>query len=221
MQKQEIKLLVFDWDGTLADSEQFIVNAMQAAIEQLDLDMRTRDEIRNIIGLGLMEAADVLFPGLNQIEHERLADSYRKHYSSSAKGKTALFPDVIDTLYKLKEQDYKLAIATGKSRKGLDNSLQDTGIRSFFHTTRCADETFSKPHPRMLMEIMDQLLIEPENTLMIGDSEYDLLMAKNTSVAPVAVSYGTQTRERLLEHKPLTCLDNLNELPDWLAYYID
>ncbi len=221
MPKQEIKLLVFDWDGTLADSEQYIVNAMQSAIVQLNLDMRSRDEIRNIIGLGLMEAAGVLFPDLKQAEHEILADSYRKHYSSSAKGKTTLFPDVVETLYILQKQGFKMAIATGKSRKGLDNSLRETGIEDFFHMTRCADETFSKPHPGMLLDIMDQMFVEPENTLMVGDSEYDLLMAKNANVAPVAVSYGTQTRERLLEHNPLACLDSLNELPDWLTSNIN
>lgn len=216
MPKQEIKLLVFDWDGTLADSELFIVNAMQAAIKQHDLDMRTRDEIRNIIGLGLMEAAAVLFPELEQAGHAALADSYRQHYSATARGKTALFPEVKETLVKLQEQDYKLAVATGKSRKGLDNSLHETGIRDFFHITRCADETFSKPHPQMLFDIMEHLFIAPENTIMIGDSEYDLLMARNANVTPVAVSYGAQTRERLLEHNPLVCLDRLDELPAWL-----
>lgn len=217
MPKQDIKLLVFDWDGTLADSELFIVNAMQAAIQQHDLEMRTRDEIRNIIGLGLMEAAAVLFPDQGQTKHQLLTDSYRQHYSLSAKGKTILFPDVIKTLAKLQKQDYKMAIATGKSRKGLDNSLQETGTRDFFHVTRCADETFSKPHPQMLFDIMEQLFVGPENTIMIGDSEYDLLMARNANVTPVAVSYGTQSRERLLVHNPLICLDRLDELPAWLA----
>lgn len=217
MAKLEIKLLVFDWDGTLADSELFIINAMQAAIEQHNFDIRSSNEIRNIIGLGLIEAAAVLFPELEQSDYQLLTDSYREHYSASAKGKTVLFPDVIETLHTLQNLDYKLAIATGKSRKGLDNSLRETGIEDFFHMTRCADETFSKPHPKMLLDIMEQLLVEPENTLMIGDSEYDLLMAKNANVAPVAVSYGTQTRERLLGHNPLICLDRLDQLPEWLA----
>jgi phosphoglycolate phosphatase len=217
MSVKEIKLLVFDWDGTLADSEHFIVNAMQAAIEQHGLEFRSRNAIRNVIGLGLREAVAALFPELGGAGHEKLADRYRQNYSASASGKTALFPEVITTLVKLQKLDYKLAIATGKSRKGLDNSLQETGIGDFFHITRCADETFSKPHPQMLFEIMDHLLVRPEQTLMIGDSEYDLLMAKNANVAPVAVSYGTQNRERLLAHRPLACLDRLDELPEWLA----
>ncbi len=221
MSKKEIKLLVFDWDGTLAGSELMIVDAMQEAIKQHNLYVRTREDIRNIIGLGLMEAAAVLFPDLSQTDHKLLADSYRQHYFVSAKGKTTLFPDVIETLNNLQEKDYKMAIATGKSRKGLDNSLRDTGIEDFFHFTRCADETFSKPHPRMLFDIMEQLFISPENTIMIGDSEYDLQMARNAKVAPVAVSYGTQTRERLLEHGPVTCLERLSELPGWSAIIPD
>jgi len=217
MPKKGIKLLVFDWDGTLADSEWLIVYALQEAIKQHNLDMRTREDIRNIIGLGLMEAAAVLFPDLSPPDHKILADSYRHHYSAYAKGKTALFPDVIETLNNLQEMDYKMAIATGKSRKGLDNSLRECGVEDFFHFTRCADETYSKPHPQMLLDIMNHLFIAAENTMMIGDSEYDLQMASNAKVASVAVSYGTQNRERLLKFGPVTCLEKLSELPVWLT----
>lgn len=216
MKTNRIKLLVFDWDGTLADSEHFIVAAMQAAITEQRLAPRSPDEIRSIIGLGLMEAVAVLFPGVSEIELQLLTDSYRQYYSANARGKTTLFPEVIETLSRLQQQDYKLAIATGKSRKGLDNSLRETGIGDFFQVTRCADETFSKPNPQMLIDIMNELVVTPENTLMIGDSEFDLLMAKNANVAPVAVTYGTQTREQLLKHAPLACLDRLDELPVWL-----
>ena len=217
MSHKEIKLLVFDWDGTLADSELMIVNAMQEAIERHNLYPRTREDICNIIGLGLTEAVAVLFPELSHAEQALLTDSYRLHYSAIARGKTALFPDVVETLNNLQKNGYKMAIATGKSRKGLDNSLRETGIGDFFHFTRCADETFSKPHPQMLFDIMEQLFIDPENTIMIGDSEYDLQMARNAKVTAVAVSYGAQTKERLLKHGPITCLERLGILPGWLA----
>lgn len=217
MSPGQFELLIFDWDGTLADSEALIVSAMRAAITDLGLGRRSQDQIRNIIGLGLQEAAAVLFPDLTECQHGSLADSYRHHYAATAAGKTALFPEVRETLHQLHQQGYKMAVATGKSRRGLDNSLRETGMTGFFNMTRCADETCSKPHPRMLHEIMESLAAAPGATLMIGDSEYDLQMAKHAGIAAMAVSYGTQSRERLLEQKPLGCLDRLAELIPWLS----
>ena len=217
MSENRLKLLIFDWDGTLADSEFLIVNAMQSAIRELGMDRRNDGQIRNIIGLGLTEAATVLYPDLKAGDYVSLADSYRRNYSATAKGKTILFSDVREALNILQKQDYKMAIATGKSRRGLDNSLQETGIGDFFNITRCGDEAFSKPHPQMLFDIMDTLDIEPGNTLMIGDSEYDLQMATSAGVVSIAVSYGTQSKERLLLHNPVFCLDRLSQLVEWLS----
>ena len=209
--------MVFDWDGTLADTSARIVNAMHSAIHNLGLDVRSMDEIRNTIGLGLAEAVESLFPGMGRQDHQALISGYRQYYLQPSNGKTTLFPGVEETLHYLNDQGYLMAVATGKSRSGLDRALQETGFAEFFHASRCADEACSKPHPQMLLEIMDILNVEPEKTLMIGDSEYDLQMANNAKVAGIAVSYGTQSMERLLQCRPLTCLNELNELTDWLA----
>lgn len=212
----KFELLIFDWDGTLADSAASIVNAMQAAINDLALAPRTDAEIRRIIGLGLLEAITVLFPESSLTVREQLAQTYRSRYVSLTQGKTCLFPATRVTLDALRARNYQMAIATGKSRKGLDHALRETGIEDFFRFSRCADETFSKPHPQMLLEIMERLMIAPGQTLMIGDSEYDLQMAANAGVRSLAVSYGTQSRERLLEYQPLACLERIDELLQWL-----
>lgn len=217
MVNKSIKLLVFDWDGTLADSTASIVNAMQAAIDECGIEPRSDDNIRDIIGLGLLQAVAVLYPDINPADQEMLANKYRLHYSLANQGRTILFPGVHDTLNHLKTLDYQFAIATGKSRKGLDNSLRDSGVEEFFHFSRCADETISKPHPQMLMEIMDELDVKPVQTVMIGDSEYDLQMANNAGVKPVAVTYGSQTRDHLLKYKPVACLDKITDLVRWLV----
>ena len=215
MKKNGIKLLVFDWDGTLADSTALIVDAMQAAISQLQYQARSDGQISDIIGLGLVEAAQILFPGMERASHERIANCYRLHYAKRAH-ETSLFQDVPDTLRALQERGYRMAIATGKSRRGLDNSLRQTGLEDFFHATRCADETCSKPHPQMLHEILDELDMRPEHAVMVGDSAYDMEMALNAGMSPIAVSYGVHASARLLKYKPIACLDSLADLLDWL-----
>ena len=216
MKKRQVKLLVFDWDGTLADSEALIVGAMEAAIAQLQYQARSKAQIRDVIGLGLVEAAQALFPDMERDHHELLGNCYRQHYAKCAH-ETLLFPDVSETLRSLQQCEYGMAIATGKSRKGLDHSLRQTGLEGFFHVTRCADETCSKPHPRMLHEILDELDIQTHHAVMIGDSEYDMQMALNAGMPSIAVSYGVHESTRLLQYKPLACLDSLAELLNWLT----
>lgn len=216
MHNKSIKLLVFDWDGTLADSTTSIVTAMQATIVESGMEPRGNNEIMNIIGLGLQEAVSALYPELNSADREDLAQKYRLNYSRANSGKTRLFPGVVTTLKHLNKLDYHMAIATGKSRKGLDNSLSETGVAEYFLFSRCADETVSKPHPQMLMDIMDELDVKPEQTVMIGDSEYDLQMAHSAGVRPVAATYGSQAREHLLKYSPIVCLDEITELVGWL-----
>lgn len=216
MKKSQLELLVFDWDGTLVDSEAAIVTAMMNAITALGLAQRSHEDIRNIIGLGLSEAVNLLFPDMTPDRQQDLADSYRACYSNAAVNGTRLFPQTRETIRLLHEQGYLLAIATGKSRRGLDRSLKETGLEPYFHASRSADEAFSKPHPQMLEEIMDMLGILPHGTAMIGDSEYDLQMANNAGVAAIGVSYGVHDQERLLQYRPLICLQHINELYDWL-----
>ena len=210
-------LLVFDWDGTLSDSLQHIVNSIRYAIKKLGLPEKPEETIKSIIGLGLEEALQRLCPGIDALQSKNMASYYREHYASSTANNISLFPGAAEIIKLLHANGHELAVATGKSRRGLDKALQDSGLDEFFHYSRCADETFSKPHPQMLEDIMDILHARPERVLMIGDSEHDLQMAKNAGVCSAAVTYGAQDKEYLLKFEPLTCFNSLNELPQWLA----
>ncbi len=212
------QLLVFDWDGTLSDSLSQIVESLQDMITVLQLEQRSVEELRNIIGLGLDEGMSLLYPDLTASQRVKLTQSYHHHYrATSIQTGARLYDGVRETIQLLHRQGYFLAVATGKSRSGLQRSLEETGLKRYFHTTCCADEAFSKPHPQMLEEIMHELAISPGQTLMIGDSEYDLLMAANAGVYAAAVNYGVHDVQRLLEFKPLKCFDNLEDLPGWLS----
>ena len=213
---KQFGLLVFDWDGTVADSLHHIVWAMQAAIIEVGLPVRTREQILGIIGLGMHEAALELYPDADSATRRQMVQSYGQYYLQATTGNTVLFADARATLERLQEQGYVLAVATGKSRRGLDRAFAETGVKHYFQASRCADETVSKPHPQMLIELMQTLDIPAEQTLMIGDSHYDLLMATNAGVSSAAVNYGAQPASRLLEYHPLTTLNRLGELPLWL-----
>lgn len=210
------KLLVFDWDGTLMDSEARIVSCLSMTLSDLGLPALARDTLLNVIGLGLPEAVATLLPQADTDLIRCFIDRYRYHFLSDHHAQAVLFPGAKDVLIELDRQGYLLAVATGKGRRGLDRSLEDTGCGTLFAQSRCADETASKPHPRMLLEIMDVLGVEPRETLMIGDTEYDLQMARNAGAHALAVSYGVHTRERLLACAPLGCLETITEILPWL-----
>jgi len=212
----ELKLLVFDWDGTLMDSEARIVACLDAAIADLGLERRGADALRNIIGLGLREAVNTLYPGADEALHRGLTERYRHHYLQANETPTPLFAGVPELLAELSARGHLLAVATGKGRYGLDQALAQSGVGELFAYTRCADEALSKPHPQMLLDVMDVLGVEPTETLMIGDTEYDLLMARNAGARALAVSYGVHERERLLRCEPLGCVDSIDALGDWL-----
>lgn len=216
---QRLNLLVFDWDGTLMDSEARIVACIQAAIGDLGLEPREVASISNIIGLGLHEAISTLYPGSDNALHEAMTERYRYHFLTANPTRSELFAGAEETVRSLNEAGYMLAVATGKGRKGLDMVLEETGLGQYFLATRCADETFSKPHPQMLEELMDELGAEPAETLMIGDTEYDMQMATNARTHSLAVSYGVHEKARLLQHGPLHCLDDISELGGWLEQY--
>ncbi|MGM0592979.1 MAG: HAD-IA family hydrolase [Pseudomonadota bacterium] len=210
------KLLVFDWDGTLMDSEAQIVACLRAAITDLELEPRDDDSLKNIIGLGLAEAISRLYPGSDGSLHRAMVDRYRYHFLTACPTSAELFDGAEAVLERLAEAGYLLAVATGKGRQGLDKVLTETGLGGYFHATRCSDETFSKPHPLMLEQLMDELGAEPSETLMIGDTEYDMQMAGNARAHALAVSYGVHEKARLLQHKPLHCIDAIHELEGWL-----
>jgi phosphoglycolate phosphatase len=214
---ERFELLVFDWDGTVSDSESRIVAAMQEAIQEMALSDRDDNAVREIIGLSLDEAIIVLYPDMEARNRHLLAEQYRLNYLAASPECTPLFPGTKKVISALHNAGYLLAVATGKSRRGLDRSLRENNLGDYFHASRCADETFSKPHPQMLRDLMQILNVAPSKTLMIGDSEYDLRMAMNAEVDSLAVSYGVHPPERLLKFNPLACLDSLNELPVWLG----
>ena len=203
------------------NSEFHIVSCMKAAIQDLDLPDRHDDEIKNIIGLGLTEAVRALYPQqANDAFAHKLADVYRAYYFSED-APQQLFPGAVETLEHLQEKGFLMAIATGKSRKGLDLSLEDTGLAGMFQISRCADETKSKPHPRMLNEIMIELECNGEETVMIGDTEYDMEMAYNAGTKAIAVSYGVHETQRLLKYNPTGCIDKITELSGLIAGFSD
>lgn len=211
------KLIVFDWDGTLMDSEAKIVACIQAAFKDVDRQIPRREAARNVIGLGLEDAMAELWPEGDPAQWALVADRYRHHFLGVDETPSTLFPGARELVDWLLAEDYLLAVATGKSRRGLRLSLEDTGLGDRFHATRCADETFSKPHPEMLLQIMDELGVDGTDTLMVGDTEYDMQMASNAGARALAACYGVHKRERLLLQRPLGCLGSLGEMRSWLA----
>lgn len=209
-------LLVFDWDGTLLDSKVQIVNCMQAAITHYGLEPRSDKQVSHIIGLGLEEAIHSLYPDLNEAKIRELAVYYRQYSLTQDKTPSPLFDGVKTVLDELKTRGYDLAIATGKSRRGLEKGLLETELGSYFPITRCADETRSKPHPQMLEEILTDHNLDASKAIMIGDSEYDLQLANNTKVDALAVSYGVHDLLRLLKQDPVGFIDDIQQLPKWL-----
>lgn len=210
------QLLIFDWDGTLMDSAAHITACMQNAIKEVGAEYRDDAAVRNIIGLGLDEAVQQLYPDAGVVLIQRIVTEYREEFLVRNKQVSPLFTGVRELLTDLQARGYDLAVATGKSRRGLDKVLEQSGLHRYFPITRCADETFSKPHPLMLEEILTDHDLTVDRALMIGDSEYDLLMANNIRMDAVAVSYGVHDTERLQQHKPLVCLDDLRDLSGWL-----
>ncbi len=210
------QLLIFDWDGTLMDSAGKIVHCFQAAMQDLGLPMRDAEHISQQIGLGLAEAAAQLYPEDSMAQHKLLTDRYRHHFFNSDI-KPPLYAGINELIPNLKQQGYTLAVATGKSRRGLERSFQEAGLKAYFSASRSAEETRSKPDPLMLMELMQEFNMPAEKTLMIGDTSFDMDMGNAAGVTTIAVDYGTHSREQLLACKPNECWSSLLDLPEWLT----
>lgn len=208
-------LIVFDWDGTLMDSAGAIVRAIQAASRDLELPVPDEARARHVIGLGLADALHHAVPELPEARYPEMVERYRHHYLSRDH-ELVLFAGVEAMLAELSAAGHWLAVATGKSRIGLDRALAHSGLGALFHASRCADECFSKPHPQMLDELMAEFAVVPERVVMIGDTSHDLLMAGNAGVDALAVCYGAHPKDHLLEHEPLACLHSVEELAQWL-----
>ncbi len=207
-------LVVFDWDGTVVDSTGVIVSSIQAACRDLNLPVPSDDAARHVIGMGLEQALRHAVPDAPPDMVRPLADRYRHYYLSQDAG-IPLFEGARDAIAGLHEAGYLLAVATGKSRHGLERSMQASGMAGYFHATRTADQTFSKPHPAMLLEIMEELGVAPERALMVGDTTHDLQMAVNAGVAAVGMTHGAHPVEQLRELQPLALLEDYAGFREW------
>jgi phosphoglycolate phosphatase len=215
MARKQFDLIVFDWDGTLMDSTATIVKCIQASAKDLGLPIPSREAASHVIGLGLGEALQIALPDVDPKYYPRMVERYRYHYLSKDHELT-LFDGVPEMLQELSQQGYFLAVATGKSRVGLNRSLNAAGLLSTFDATRCADETFSKPHPAMLQELTRELGQDLRRTVMIGDTTHDLMMAQNAGSSGIAVEYGAHPFEELQACKPIYSARSVPELHQWL-----
>ena len=212
---KQFDLLVFDWDGTLMDSAAAITSSLRAACADLEQPVPSEERARYVIGLDLTDALKYVLPDFPQTGYPALLERYRHHFTRQDRD-TELFSGVPEMLRALHDLGFTLAVATGKSRRGLDRALEVTGLKAIFHATRCGDEGFSKPHPGMLLWLLDELNVDRDRALMIGDTSHDMEMAVAADVARLGVAYGAHPRENLLKHAPVACLDTFSELPQWL-----
>lgn len=211
------QLIIFDWDGTLMDSIDKIVLCMQKASLQEGLLAPTASAVKDIIGLSLLNAVNTLFPSLNLSQQQSLVDAYREQYQLHQHLDTPLYDGVKELLESLKEMGYQLAVATGKARFGLNNMLEKTDSWHLFSATICADEANSKPDPLMIQLLLDELQVEAQHALMVGDSIYDLQMANNAGVDCLGVSYGVHDHSNLQQAQPIAVVDHLaSQLPDYI-----
>jgi phosphoglycolate phosphatase len=215
-------LIVFDWDGTLFDSTALITRAIQAACSDLGMVVPSDQQASYVIGMGLVEALQHAAPGLPRERYGELAQRYRHHYFQS-QHELSLFAGAVDLLQALKGRNHALAVATGKSRRGLDEALNTAAggvdLRQLFSATRTADETQSKPHPQMLLELMAEIGATPERTVMIGDTTHDLQLARNAGTASIGVSYGAHEPDGFHAFEPLAVAHSVSDLADWLTQH--
>lgn len=208
-------LIVFDWDGTLFDSTALIVKCIQAAAADLGTEVPSDGQAAYVIGMGLAEALQHAVPGLARERYPELGLRYRHHYFARQHELT-LFDGTLAMLSELKARGHRLGVATGKSRRGLDEALGSAQLRGLFDATRTADETAGKPHPRMLLELMEELAVTPDRTLMVGDTSHDLQLAANAGTASLAVSFGAHEPEAFEAFSTCCVAHSTRELHDWL-----
>ena len=217
MRLDKYSLVVFDWDGTLMDSTGRIVATMQAAAVELDFDRPSEQAVKNIIGLSMPIVVTTLFPNTNDAQVQQFIDSYRRHFSLNKHIASPLFNGVVELLKYLKANGKKLAIATGKSRRGLSNALGGVQLNDYFDFSICADESESKPSPQMLFHLIQESKLSHETMLMIGDSRFDLLMAKNANIDSIGVTCGANDYQQLKGCEPVAILNNVAELECWFS----
>lgn len=208
-------LVILDWDGTVCNSEARIVSCIQGAADRAGLPVLNPEAVGNIIGLGLPEAISNLFPEASMEQREKMRLYYAEEWMAARSEPLPLFDGVLDTLDRLQSDGHRLAVATGKSRRGLNREFEDHGLGSLFVASRCADETASKPHPRMLQELLQETRSPIGEAVMVGDTVYDLQMAAALDMASIGVSYGVHHPDRLQACKPSAIIDHFSELLNW------
>jgi phosphoglycolate phosphatase len=212
---KRFELVVFDWDGTLMDSTAIIVASLQAACADVGLPVPSDERSHHIIGLGLYDAMAHVLPGVSPDVYPQVVERYGHHFRTR-EPQSPLFAGAELMLQELHGAGHRLAIATGKSRRGLDRALEKTGLGPLFHATRCGEESASKPAPGMLLDLMRMIDTTSDKTVMIGDTTHDLQMAANAGVSGIAVTYGAHPRDQLLALQPLACMDQPQDLWQWL-----
>jgi phosphoglycolate phosphatase len=212
---KQFDLIVFDWDGTLVDSTGHIAKSIQNSYADNALPVPDDSAAKHVIGLGLVDTFNYLSPNLSKTQHAGIVDRYRHHFLNLDK---TIYPfkNVLKGLEELAERGYFLAVATGKSREGLDRALEKVDFGHFFSATRCGDEGFPKPNPDMLNHIMDDLGVIPERTLMIGDTTHDLNLAANAGAKSLAVTCGAHEIDQLMAVESLAYLQSFDEVIEWL-----
>ncbi|WP_234266740.1 HAD family hydrolase [Hydrogenophaga sp. NFH-34] len=216
MRPRQFDLIAFDWDGTLFDSTAVIVRCIQAAVKDVGGAMPSQQAASYVIGMGLMQALAHAAPDVPPEKYPLLGERYRHHYGQSQNA-ISLFDGVLPMLAALKARHHWLTVATGKSRRGLDEALQAVELQGVFDGSRTADETAGKPSPLMLHELMREFGVDPERTLMVGDTTHDLQMARNAGCACVGVSYGAHEPDAFHALQPLHVAHSVSELRDWLS----
>jgi phosphoglycolate phosphatase len=216
--QRRFDLIAFDWDGTLFDSTALIARCIQKSCKDLGVAVPTDEQASYVIGLGLNDAMQHAAPGLPMERYAELARRYRQHYFA-AQHDISLFKGTLEMLHALKERQHLLAVATGKSRRGLDEALASTELRGLFDASRTADETASKPNPLMLQELMAEFGTASVRTLMIGDTTHDLEMARNAGTASVGVSFGAHAHEAFEPYQPLFVAHSTADLQAWLLQH--
>ena len=209
-------LVIFDWDGTLMDSMPRIVASMQAAARDMGLEVPEETRVHGVVGLGLPEAIASLFPGIEQDALERLRQYYARHYIEGERVPSRLFPGAAEMLDGLRARGVGMAVATGKSRRGLERVWRHSGLGRYFVTSRCSDESISKPDPAMVTAILRETRVAPEQALVVGDTTFDMEMARRADVARVGVTWGAHEPELLMNHSPLALVDEMHELMEFL-----
>ena len=221
MDSRNLRLLIFDWDGTLMDSIGTIVDCTMAAFaaleEAAELAPPAPEQIRECVGLGLTETMQRHFPDWDEALAGRLVDNYRRLWRAEYKDQVALFPGSFAVVQELHAAGYLLGVATAKGRAGLERELDATGLRPYFHATRTVDEAPSKPAPEMLFGLFEELGVGAAEAVMIGDTSFDLEMAANAGCRGIGVLSGGQRLEHLAPHRPVAVLPSVRELPAWLG----